>query len=96
MRITRLFGFSLAAVLAATVAWAARAVDYTVAAMVAFVEMAFPPPDNRFDFVPVAAAPRITGLHQARSFHQRLLKHSGDGRRRAPLSSAFSAQSLNA
>ena len=58
--------------------------------VIAIVEAAFPiaPP---LAFAGVAAAPRVTGLSQSRSFRQRLLEHSPSGRRRAPMSHAFAA-----
>lgn len=85
------FGYSLFAVIAAASSWASHAVMNAATAVVAYIEAAFPaaaPPELAFA---VATAPRVTGLHQTRSFHQRLIEHSGASRRRAPLSSAFSA-----
>lgn len=51
---------------------------------------AFPPtPRPPYEFA-VAAAPRVTGLHQGRSFRQRIVQREGDsGLGRAPLSMAF-------
>lgn len=91
MRLTRLFGFSLAAAISTLISWTAHAAAQTVDAVIAFVEAAFPaaaPPEL---VGAMATAPRVTGLHETRAFHQRLLDHSGDGRRRAPMSQAFAA-----
>lgn len=59
--------------------------------VIAIVEAAFPIADPPLAFAGVAAAPRVTGLAQSRSFRQRLLEHSPSGRRRAPMSHAFAA-----
>lgn len=91
MKKSFIFGYSLFAAIAAAASWASHAFTNAASAVVAFVVSAFPasaPPEFAFA---MASAPRVTGLHQTRAFHQRLLDHSGDGRRRAPLSSAFTA-----
>lgn len=56
----------------------------------AVIDEAFPATVPR-ELEPVAAPPRVTGLHQARAFRQRLFDHQADGHRRAPLSGAFAA-----
>lgn len=86
-----LFGYSLAAAISTLISWTAHAAVQTVSAVVAFIDAAFPasaPPEL---IGAVATAPRVTGLHESRAFHQRLLDHQPSGRRRAPMSQAFAA-----
>ena len=75
------------AVAVACSAFAARVGDFVAEV----VHLAFPPtprPDYAFA---VAAAPRVTGLDQVRSFRQRLAERYAAGHGRAPLSTAFVA-----
>lgn len=90
----RLFRFAYAASLIAAVSAAfasfASAARELGRAISAFVEEAFPWPQNFELAVALAPAPRVTGLHETRSFRARLAERI-DGRHRAPLSSAFAA-----
>lgn len=79
---------------AAVLASIGAAVSAAAHAVVAFaremVHWAFPATVPR-ELQPLAAPPRVTGLHQARAFRMRLFDHQPDGHRRAPLSGAFAA-----
>lgn len=90
---TRFFAFTAGLLVAASAAFAAFADSMREVgqSLMAFVHVAFPLTPTFELAVAVAAAPRVTGLHETRAFHQRLIDTSGDGCRRAPLSSAFAA-----
>ena len=79
-----------AAVLARIGAACAAAASAVAAFAREMVYQAFPATVPR-ELQPVAAPPRVTGLHQARAFRMRLFDHQPDGHRRAPLSGAFAA-----
>lgn len=86
--------FSLLAVCIGTISFTAAAFSHAVERAVDFLAKvlwyAFPAIDFR-DLIQPEQTPAVVGLHQARSYRERLLEHTGDGRRRATMSQAFAA-----
>lgn len=90
----KLFGFaSLASLCALAVGSIVRATTSIIEHMVAFLhlvlEVAFPRPSAPVFAFAMAAAPRVIGLHEQRSFRARLAERWPASRQRTPVSAAY-------